>query len=91
MDKHRSLADLQVHVTIPGPIVERTIYIDRDAVVDFDEVVRPARPGREALTLRDALSAHVDKFEPVVEAPSVATQDEAQPAMPAAEEVTHHA
>ena len=59
----RSRVTMAVHVTLAPPVDERVIRIEPGTVVDFDEIVRPARPGRDAFTLGQAVAHRLDCFE----------------------------
>lgn len=61
----RCRADLSVHVSLEPPASERVIHLGDGDEVDLDEVVRPARPGRQAMTLGEAIGETARFFEPV--------------------------
>lgn len=59
----RCRAYLNVHVTLEPPTSERVIQLREGDEVDVDEIVRPARPGRDAMTLAQAIGGRADCFE----------------------------
>lgn len=61
----RCRAHLTVHVTLEPPTGERVVHLREGDDVDLDEVVRPARPGREPLTLAEAIGDYARFFDPI--------------------------
>lgn len=65
---HKSRVYMECHVALEPPAGERNIVITVGSDHDLDAIVRPARPGRPALTLRDALGDHVQHLDAIDEA-----------------------
>lgn len=85
MDQRTSRASFQVHVDLEPPVGSRVIRIEPGDQRDLHEVVVPARPGRDAVTLGEAIGARVDELfeEPesaVSPSPESSSVDAAKPA-----------